>query len=283
MNNKVESSVAVEDSFSVSMQGGEKTKQTLDSRAVSVQPGFDDPNDGGDDVQDVDAAPAGDDEGADQGSPDVELRDLGDFSPERSAEFDAYYKGEDGRFNEALLTAEFDTNKEKGEGGLNPATYAYLETQGFSQDMVKNIEAALDAQRSGPASPNARTAKLVGVAGGDAKNLSSALKWAKDSGTYDAAARRRFNEIANGKDEVAAVEAVELLMARYQRAEGSKRPGVPQRDATNGKAAPGNKTAQGYKSLDEPRTARKAAMANPRRMAEHNARLAASDRTNWYD
>jgi hypothetical protein len=283
MNMKVESSVPVDDSVTVSMDGGEKQTQVQDQTAYSFADGQTSRVDGSEVPEAaVEETPEVTEEEVVDTS-EVELQDLGEFSEDRAAEFDSYYKGEDGQFDKAILTAEFDANKDKGTAGLNESTYDYLATQGFNRELVKEIEASLEAQRSAAPTVDERSAKLVGAAGGDTDALTSALKWAKDSGTYDEAARKRFNQVTSGKDEMAAVEAVELLMARYSKAKASELPKVPQRDATNGTAAPGSKKAAGYKSRAEAREGRKSSMNDPKKWAQHNARLAASDRSGWYD
>lgn len=278
MTNSVQSGVASEESFSVAMDGDDKTAERRDGAAFSFEDGSvstdaasqEPPEDVSkqDDVQV--------DEGGEEQQ--VELRDLGDFSEDRVEEFDSYYRGEDGQFNKSILTAEFDANKEKGEAGLNAATYDYFAKQGFPKDFVKDVEASLEAQRTAGTSQTveARNAKLVGAAGGDASSLTAALKWGKESGTYDAAAIKRFNAVVNGGEETAAVEAVELLMSRYSKA-NPNRPSVPQRDATNGSAAPGARSSQPFKTLDEFRKSKEASRSNPKKLAAHNARLLVTD------
>ncbi len=288
-DDKIESSVASDDAISVSMDGGDKTVENRDTsgyvfeddqvtrRGVQAEaPEADDVDAQGEDTDPADEVP------------EVELQDLGEFSDDRADEFDAYYRNDEGGLSEDILTAEFDANKASGEAGLNESTYAYLESRhGVSKEMAKKIEASLEAQRNAATTPavDQRSASLVKVAGGDATKLAEALKWAKESGTYDATAQKRFNAATTGKDDTAATEAVELLMARYTSAKGSELPEVPQRDVTNGTAKPGGRRVKGFKSRQEWREARRAATesGNRKKMDEVNARLSSSDRSKWDD
>ncbi|MCC5780541.1 hypothetical protein H7H48_15880 [Nitratireductor sp. B36] len=212
-----------------------------------------------------------------EGSDEVD-EDLGDFDPEDEevvGKFDAKYLLEDGSLDaEGALSKEFFANQEKGIEGLNESTYAYLASKGINKATVKQVEAmAATNAEAAKKSVSSDDMKLMSAVGGpDA--LKAALSWGKQGG-YDEAAQKRFNKIMNGKDFAAKQDAVEALMARYQKANPPEKPRLPARDATKGQ---GKRTTglKPFASREEYRKARDAAESNPKAFRQVMERLAIS-------
>ena len=221
---------------------------------------------------------AGDDEGADDEA------DLGDFDPEDEevvAKFDAKYLTEDGQIDaEGSLSAEFFANAEKGIEGLNEGTYAYLESKGISKATVKQIEAMAatqkDAATKSVVADDIKLMSLVSTPGKQdgPERLQAALAWGKEGG-YDADAQKRFNAVMKGKDYQAKADAVEALVARYEKANPPKKPTLPKRDATKGQ---GQRTSsiKPYASRAEMQKAMKGFGDNRAAWETHKQRLAVS-------
>ncbi|MER9178943.1 hypothetical protein [Mesorhizobium sp. M0767] len=242
-----------------------KKEKTADVPTESDESGLDGDNEG-------DAA------GGDE--PAGELEALPDFNAEDAdnvAAYDERYTLEDGTIDlEGSLTTEFWANKEAGKEGLNDATYAYLQTKGISKATIKQVEAMAitnkDAANQGVV---AQDGKLFEIAGGSDK-LALALAWGK-AGGYDAAAQARFNKATKGTDFEAKQDAVEALMARYNRANPAKKPTLPARDGTKGQGKGGNQAAVGFKDRAEMRSVRDALkQGDLQGWANYNRRRAAS-------
>lgn len=192
----------------------------------------------------------GDDAGGDQGGDQddgeglqsdsessLSEEDRGAFDPEdeeQVARFDAAFANEDGSLDmEGRLTNHFWANIEAGKEGLDEGVYQYLESKGIKKSTVKQIEAmAVTNKDVQETSVTKHDHALFEVAGGPDK-LAEALKWGKEGG-YTKEQQARFNKVNSGKDLEAKKEAVEVLMARFNKANPKARPKVPARDATNG-------------------------------------------------
>lgn len=201
-------------------------------------------DDAGDDDTATDAED-GDDDGDDEEGSD---EDLGEFDPEDVTAWDAKYTKEDGNLNEEVLTAEWDGN----DGSLNEETYKYLASKGISREFAKQVEAALKTQRDGAAEDTGKKVaeqdlELMTVAGGPDK-LKEALEWGKGGG-YSEDARKAFSELMATDNLDAKRDAVELLMARYEKSKG--KPKTPKRDATKQGGKPSRKTIQPFKSRED--------------------------------
>jgi len=218
-----------------------------------------------------------DDTASDEG--DAPAADLGDYDPAAPEAFDAAYFTADGELNAERLGSEFWGNAAKGVDGLNEATYDYLKDRlGLSKEYVKSIEAGQKALRE------AGEATLYAQAGGK-ERLDAAIAWGKDGG-YTEAQRARFTAAMQSGDKDAQAEAIDALMARYERTTGDqpkrtpgrpgRRPSTPARSATAGAAAQGGPA--GYASYEdyqrEFRPARKANDAA--KLAEIRRKLRAS-------
>jgi hypothetical protein len=239
--------------------------------------------DGQDDVSGEDGDKASDEssdadgdaeEGAegDEDETSGELKDLGDFTPEKAEEFDAQYT-KDGQLDiHGALSQEYFANVEKGVDGLNEGTYAYLEAKGIAKATVKDIEAMAATQRDAQKTAvKSQDMELMTRAGGpDA--LQAAIAWGKEGG-YDEAAQKRFNKVMSGKDVEAKKDAIDALMSRFGKAK--PKPKLPGRDATKGQG----KTPQGpkpFKDRSEFHEARRKAGENQKAQREVALRLAAS-------
>lgn len=241
-------------------------------------------------------ADQGDGDGADTPDADVSEDDLGDDgaeetgdesgdseavelpetfeadNPETVAAFEkAYLK--DGELNEEALSAEYFANVEKGQDGLNEATYEFLKSKGVPKATAKRVEALLvneaDAQKN---SAKQQDFALFEAAGGS-DALKDMLEWGKKGG-YSESQQKRFNEIMKGTDLEAKQEAVELLKSRFSASDASK-PTTPKRDATKGNGKPSN-AVKPFANKQEWRAARKAAGENVEALRKVDARARAS-------
>lgn len=197
--------------------------------------------------------------------PKDEGGELPDYNPDDAAvqeQYDArYFK--DGKLSQASLSEEFWKNyagtKDKAAAGLNENTYKYLETTlGVSKETAKEIERGLVA------SAREREAASVAKVPGGLKHLNAAIEWGGKN--YSPEQKARFNSLRQrGGPEFD--EAVDALLARYERATGNRpaqqnqgnnrrgppgrRNATPQRSVTagaNAETAPGPTTGQGFAS-----------------------------------
>lgn len=229
--------------------------------------------------EDPEANPEGGAEGDDEGDGGNEPeapKDLGEFDPEKVADWDAQYVKDGSLDVHGALSQEFFANAEAGNEGLNEGTYAYLESKGISKATVKDIEAMAKTNREFAAKDAANVKKehdlaLMTEAGGP-DPLKEALKWGKEGG-YTKEQQERFNQVMAGDDLEAKKDAVAALMVRS----GIKKdkPRVPARDATKGQGKTNNQV-QPFASREEYRKAFDEAKNSPRQSREVAARLAVS-------
>ncbi|MBD9542213.1 hypothetical protein IB276_22470 [Ensifer sp. ENS04] len=226
------------------------------------------------DVSDDDLGDDGSEEGGDDenGEDTVLPEAFNADDPETVAAFEqAYLK--DGELNEDALSAEYFANVEKGQDGLNEATYEFLKSKGISKATAKRVEALLvneaDAAKN---SSKQQDFALFEVAGGS-DSLKDMLKWGKDGG-YSADQQKRFNDVMKGTDLEAKKEAVELLKSRFSASDAS-RPTQPKRDATKGNGKPSN-AVKPFANRTEWREARRAAGDNREALRKVDARAKAS-------
>ena len=154
---------------------------------------------------------------------------------------------------------------------------------------MKKLEAtALNERDSATSSVSKHDMELFTVAGGP-DELKAALEWGKKGG-YTEEQRKKFDKITAGKDLESKKEAVELLMARYQksdaykelqaaeadRVEAESRPTEQKRDATKGRGAPSGNTAKPFADRKEWSAARKAAGDDIVKLREVDRRARAS-------
>lgn len=228
------------------------------------------------DVSDDDLGADGSEEGGDgdEGADDpVDLPEAFNAEdPETVAAFEKTYL-KDGELNEEALSQEFFANAEKGQDGLNEATYDFLKSKGVSKATAKRVEALLvneaDATKN---SAKQQDFALFEVAGGS-DSLKSMLDWGKNGG-YTADQQKRFNDVMKGTDLEAKKEAVELLKSRFSSSDEA-RPTTPKRDATKGNGKPSN-AVKPFASRQEWRAARRAAGDNKDALRKVDARAKAS-------
>lgn len=227
------------------------------------------------DVSEDDLGADGSEEGSDgeEGEGPVELPEAFDAEdPDTVAAFEKTYL-KDGELNEEVLSKEFFANAEKGQDGLNEATYEFLKAKGVSKATAKRVEALLvneaDATKN---SAKQQDFALFEVAGGS-DSLKDMLAWGKNGG-YTADQQKRFNDVMKGTDLEAKKEAVELLKSRFS-ASDDARPTTPKRDATKGNGKPSN-AVKPFKDRTEWRAARRAAGENQEALRKVDARAKAS-------
>jgi len=154
---------------------------------------------------------------------------LPEWDPEKPEVVSAYeqrYFNPEGKLDLAAVTKEFWANAKDGKNGtLNEGTYAYLEQAlGVSKEAAKAIEAGLVAQQ---AQEQSRFWQKVG----GRQRYAAALEWGK--ATYSDADKARFNAAIQGLDTGARDDAVDALLARYDRANPrAARRGPPRRPAS---------------------------------------------------
>lgn len=178
---------------------------------------------------------SGEGEGTDEGSGDETSSELPDWNKDDAdtvAAYDKRYTKDDGNaINLDALSQTWWASVKDGDldkGTLGENTYKYLNDKwGLSEDQVKQIEAGQVAQRK------IERAGRINAAGGDnpAENLKAAIAWGAGGG-YTEDQRKAFNAAFHGPDQQRAIEAVELLMARYERANKSST--TPKRNSTQG-------------------------------------------------
>ena len=234
------------------------------------------------------------DQGTDQtdteesSSEDVVLNDIETFNAEDPANVEQWnkeYLREGGALNIDRLSQEFWRNIGKDGEGLNEATYDFLASKGISKEDVKKLEAtAINERDAAVGSVSKHDMELFTVAGGP-DELKAALEWGKQGG-YTEDQRKKFDKITSGKDLESKKEAVELLMARYQKSDAYKarqaevadagRPTEQKRDATKGRGTPSGNSAKPFASRKEGSQARKAAGDDMQKLREVDRRARAS-------
>lgn len=218
-------------------------------------------------------------EGAEEqdGGDEPPVGDLGAFKndPETLAKFDAAYVSKDGSPNLEALSAEWMKNSKPGKPGtLNAATYDYLQaTLGLTKPQVKEIEA-------GQAAKTQLLQNDIFTRAGGKANLDAALAWGKGGG-YSKADQDRFNSAMATNDPNAVNDAVDLLVARYDKTKGptpqGRRARNPERNVTT-EAHREPVAAEGYPSREAWSKAFKEAnnSKDPAQIAAVRAKLIAS-------
>lgn len=144
------------------------------------------------------------------------LPDYDPENPEVTAKYDQKFFSEEGQLDTAALTAEFDANLAKGEGGLNEGTYKYLEkTLGLSREAIKQVEAGQVARRA------AEEGTLYASFPGGKAGAETAVAWAVENYTP---AQKEAYEAARAKGGSAYQDQLELLQARASKAGALKAP-----------------------------------------------------------
>lgn len=213
--------------------------------------------------EDEAGAPAGEQEDngeAEQEAPEAApVNDLPEYDPENEevrAKYDARYFKEGGELNFSTLSEDYwasfkAVGGDESKAGMPEGTYAYLkDTLGLTKEQVKQIEKAQVALH------RQEEIKAVSRVEGGVQRYNDAVKWAQEGG-YTEAQRARFREeFAKGGD--AQADAVDALMARFEKGSGAARRGPPrrasspQRDATvkagSGGTGPGGDV---FKSKEE--------------------------------
>ena len=286
---------AGEDAINVSQSDEKSYEVDTDTLEVTTE----DDEEGADDAEGVDGADTEGDEESnseadEEGSKEeITLNDIETFNaedPENVEQWNKEYLREGGALNIDRLSQEFWRNIGKDGEGLNEATYDFLASKGISKEDVKKLEATAINERdaSSTNSVSKHDMELFTVAGGP-DELKAALEWGKKGG-YSEDQRKKFDKITSGKDLESKKEAVELLMARYQKsdaykerqaaaaeeAEKASRPTEQRRDATNGRGKPGGNTAKPFADRKEWSQARKAAGDNIEKLREVDRRARAS-------
>jgi hypothetical protein len=265
----------------------------IDQDGVHTRTGLGDPNGHsedqdqlGQDDTESEGIPGEGGEGEDRGEEgETEGEALPDYDPDDAEAVDAYeaaFLQDDGSPNLDRLTAEWfkNANGDPSKGGLNEGTYSFLqERYGLTREQIKEFEAGQVARQT-----QAQT-QLYERAGGK-ERLDAAVKWGAQGG-YTPAQRQRFNAAMNSGDPEVVADAVDALVARYERANPrarqpvrpqGRRPVSPQRDATR-TAAP--QRVQGYASYAEYQAEARAARAagDMQKLELTRKRLRASD---WF-
>lgn len=245
-------------------------------------------NDAATEEEDGDAPVEGDqpDDGGAEDQPDGDAPEpLPDYDPaneEVRSQYDARYFKE-GELNLEVLSKEYWADFGKNEGdisksGLPESTYAYLkDTIGLTKDAVKQIEKALVTDHAASQSKDIE-AVLSRVDGG-APRYGEAIEWAKGGG-YTKEQRDRFNALLS-KGGADRDDAVDALMARFEKAAGPARRGVPggrkpsspARNATAGAAAGASPAgAEVFKTRAEYTTAWRAGIERDKKAQEGSDR-----------
>lgn len=176
-------------------------------------------------VDDTTAPPEG------TSAPEAALAAWDPANPEVVSAYEGRYFTQEGKLNLEAVTKEFWSNAKEGKAGtLHADTYKYLEeTLGVTEAAAKSIEAGLVAQQ---AVDNSRFWQRVG---GKAR-YSQALEWGK--ATYQQADKDRFNKAIGGADTGARDDAIDALLARFDRANPGARPQSTRRGPPRRQAAP---------------------------------------------
>lgn len=151
-------------------------------------------------------------------------------------QYDGRYTTEEGKaINMANLSADWWASVKDGkleDGKLPDGAYDYLQHRfGLTKDDVKDIE------RGRVADIRSQQAALVTRAGG-VDQLGAALKWGREGG-YTKDQLAAYNAAAGGSDREKANDAVDLLMARFEK---SKRASAnPKVTTATGAATSGGK------------------------------------------
>lgn len=160
------------------------------------------------------------------------LEALGEWKPEDpevAAKFEARYFTKEGKFNYAEVSREFYSNAKDGlPGTLHEDTYKFLEdTLGITKEAAQQIERGLVAD--GEKSTSAFYQRVGGK-----ERYNAAVEWGKKN--YTPAQRERFNTLTRGTDAAARDDAVDALLARFDKA-------VPKADATATRRGPPQRRA----------------------------------------
>lgn len=191
---------------------------------------------------------------------EVALEALGEWKvddPEVAAKFEARYFSKEGKLKLDAVTKEFYANAKApdkdGKGGLvgtlHEETYKFLEdTLGITKEAAQQIERGLVADGE-----KATSAFYSRVGGKERYN--AAVEWGKKN--YTPAQRERFNALTSGSDAAARDDAVDALLARFDKAtphdSGPARRGPPSRRAAPERTVAGQgSTAAGGSSVAAP-------------------------------
>lgn len=242
----------------------------------------------GDTSADTTTAPAPDGEAVPEGdAPPADTPAAGDPLPEFDAAKPEVLEAYEGRFFTAdgtvsmeALTSEFWSNAKDGKiGSLNEGTYKFLEERlGISTAMAKAVEQGLVAQ-------NRIDGQQFWQRVGGKQRYNAAVEWGKS--TYSEAEKARFNDAINSKDLGRRDDAVDALLARYDRANpnqqqqrsgppGRRRPGAPPRSVSS--TASGAGDGQGGVSVPYPTQGEYQRAYNEAITAERNAKTPAERR-----
>lgn len=142
------------------------------------------------------------------------------------------------------------------EGSLSESTYKFLESKGFSKDLVKSIEAGQVAQNV------LRERAALDIAhdrAGGRESFEKALKWGREGG-YSQAQKDHFNQVFASGNPVAIADQIDLLMTRFNGSPKATTGVKPTRTVSSagGEAAGGG--PEGYATFDEYRKDLKAAV-----------------------
>ena len=213
-----------EDTDTVASDGEVSTE---DTSAVDGEGDEDAEGDDGAESESEDAQEEGDGE---EGTQDTKTEDtsakldpkevgfLKEFKPEAKAEWDKRFQ-KDGKLNIEAFSDLWVKGSKVGEdgqldGSLPEGAYQYLESIGIPRDLAKNYE--VSQKKEG----QAITAKLFADAGGE-ETVKAAIEWAKKEG-YSKEAKDRFNAAMKSRDLGQMQEALELVTARYAKANPKK-------------------------------------------------------------
>lgn len=217
-----------------------------------------------------------DDKDGDKPKPDGEaLPEFDAAKPEVVTAYDARFKSADKNLNLEAFSAEWWANNAAEKPGLNEGTYAYLATLGVTKEAAQQIEAGLVSKQSEV------TNALYTQAGGK-DNLTAAIEWAKADGGYSPEQKARFNAATGGRDQVAASEAVDLLMVRFERA--SKSRVNPSKKPSEEGGGGGNRAkghTDGFATKADWLAARKEAGKDINKQTAVSAKFRKSDTSDW--
>lgn len=167
----------------------------------------------------------GDGNGEGQEGQEGQAEALPDFNPDSpevvAAYDDAFLNKDTGEPNLEALSGEWFKSAKKDakgnwEGSLPESAYAYLETKGYSKEMVKSVEAGQVALLQ-------QQEQAVYSRAGGPDRLQKALDWARKGGYSDAQKERYNATVVQGRDRELAGEQIDLLMTRFDQASGNAR------------------------------------------------------------
>lgn len=204
--------------------------------------------------------------------------DLGEFKAddaETVEKFTKQYYTEAGVMNLPNLYAEFEKNFAAGNPRLNEGTEAFLASRGIPKEALEDHYAAYDSRvKEAKRQAEESDKKLEELAGGR-ETYDAAIKWAKESGAYDDAAKRAFNKALTSGDHQARADAVELLITRYNKAVKPVDRDEPLRDATKGRGKATSGAVKPFANRKEYQEALKAAGDNMEKLRAVDARARA--------